>query len=88
MVVGAALGAVLHYTSGPEASQATALFRALDGLASIFLKLLKLIVIPLVFFSLLSGMLGLGSLSQLGRMGVKTFFLYIGTSLLAIVTGL
>jgi len=45
-------------------------------------------VIPLVFFSLISGMLGMGSLSHLGRMGGRTFALYVATSFLAILTGL
>lgn len=66
----------------------SAWYRAFDGLATIFLKLLKMIVAPLVFFTLLSGMLGMGSVADLGRMGVRTFVLYMVTSLLAIVTGL
>ena len=88
MAVGAALGTAVHNAYGPEVAQTTAVYRAFDGIAEIFLKLLKLIVIPLVFFTLLSGMLGLGSLIQLGRLGIKTFGLYIITSLLAIGTGL
>jgi len=68
--------------------EATGVYQALAGLSTIFLKLLKMIVIPLVFFSLISGMLGMGDLARLGRLGMRTFFLYIGTSLLAIVTGL
>jgi len=66
----------------------TAVYRALDGISTIFLKLLKMIVIPLVFFSLLSGIAGMGDIHRLGRIGVRTFVLYIVTSLLAIVTGL
>jgi len=88
MVAGAILGTLVHNAYGPEAAPSTALYQAFDGISDIFLKLLKLIVIPLVFFSLLSGMLGLGDLAQLGRMGVKTFALYILTSLIAILTGL
>ena len=87
MVLGITAGALLQNGYG-EGAQATQLYAALDGIATIFLKLLKMIVIPLVFFSLVSGMIGLGSLSQLGRMGVKTFGFYLITSMLAIVTGL
>jgi Na+/H+-dicarboxylate symporter len=64
------------------------MYEAFDGLARIFLNLLKMIVIPLVFFSLVSGMIGMGDLARLGRIGIKTFVLYITTSLLAILTGL
>ncbi len=88
MAAGVALGGILNYVHGPEAAQATALYQAFDGVSKIFLKLLKLIVVPLVFFSLISGMLGLGNLAQLGRMGIKTFGLYLMTSLVAILTGL
>jgi Na+/H+-dicarboxylate symporter len=63
-------------------------YQAIDGISAIFLKLLKMIVIPLVFFSLLSGVAGMGDINRLGRIGVRTFALYITTSLLAIVTGL
>lgn len=66
----------------------TATYQAFDGIARLFLNLLKMIVIPLVFFSLVGGILGMGDVSRLGRVGVKTFGFYIATSLLAIVTGL
>lgn len=88
MVLGAVAGAVVNAVYGPEVAASTGAYHAFDGLSRLFLKLLKMIVIPLVFFSLVSGMLGMGSLTQLGRMGIKTFLLYVMTSLLAILTGL
>jgi len=88
MLVGAFLGWRVHEVYGPEAAMATGYYRAFDGLSTIFLKLLKMIVVPLVFFSLVTGMLGMGSLAQLGRMGGKTFALYIVTTFLALLTGL
>ncbi|HUP45615.1 MAG TPA: dicarboxylate/amino acid:cation symporter, partial [Thermoanaerobaculia bacterium] len=66
----------------------TVIYQAIDGIAEIFLSLLKMIVIPLVFFSLAAGIAGMGDMRRLGRIGIKTFALYILTSLLAIVTGL
>ena len=62
MFVGAAIGALLHGLYPTDVVQNTALYHAVDGIATIFLNLLKLIVIPLVFFSLITGMLGMGSL--------------------------
>jgi Na+/H+-dicarboxylate symporter len=88
MAVGALLGSLVHSAYGPEAAITTGYYEAFDGLSSIFLKLLKMIVIPLVFFSLVTGMLGMGSLAQLGRMGAKTFGLYILTTFIALLTGL
>ncbi len=74
-----------HLTDGLKT---TAIYQAIDGLATIFLKLLKMIVIPLVFFSLLSGVAGMGDARRLGRIGARTFALYVLTSLIAIITGL
>ena len=88
MLVGAVAGAIVHGIHTPELVESTAVYRLFDGVADIFLKLLKMVVIPLVFFSLLSGVVGIGDLASLGRMGIKTFTLYIVTSLMAIVTGL
>ena len=70
------------------AVESTAAYAAFNGIATIFLNLLKMIVIPLVFFSLVSGMQGMGNLARLGRLGLRTFLFYMGTSFLAILTGL
>lgn len=57
-------------------------------LGTIFINLLKLIAVPLVLFSIISGVAGLGDPSSLGRLGAKTLALYLGTTLLAITVGL
>lgn len=71
-----------------EVLEQSPLYQALSGIANIFMKLLKMIVIPLVFFSLVVGIAGLGDVARLGRIGLKTFGLYMLTSFLAILTGL
>jgi len=88
MVGGALAGALLHGAYPLEVVPTTAAYQAFDGVASIFLKLLRMIVVPLVFFSLITGMFGMGDLSRFGRLGLKTFTLYVVTSLMAILTGL
>ncbi len=60
-------------------------FRRLGGL---FLRLLKMVAVPLIITSLASGVLGLGGTTSLGRMFSRTLGYYLVTSLLAIVTGL
>lgn len=55
---------------------------------SIFINLLKLIAVPLVLFSIISGVAGLGDPSSLGRLGAKTLAMYFGTTVVAISTGL
>jgi proton glutamate symport protein len=54
----------------------------------IFLRALRMIIVPLIFSSIVSGVTGIGSAKNLGRMSIKTFSYYILTSLFAIFTGL
>ncbi|MEM7310936.1 MAG: dicarboxylate/amino acid:cation symporter [Planctomycetota bacterium] len=58
-----------------------------DFLGDIFLALLKMLIVPLVFSSIVTGVAGVGNMRDLRRMGGKTFLYYISTSLLAIVVG-
>ncbi|MDH3627715.1 MAG: dicarboxylate/amino acid:cation symporter [Acidobacteriota bacterium] len=71
-----------------EVVKHTFLYQSFDGIARIFLNLLKMVVVPLVFFTLVSGLIGMGDASRLGRIGTRTFGLYILTSLIACVSGL
>jgi len=59
-----------------------------DLLGNIFLRLLKMIIAPLIFTSITSGILGLGTSKNLGRLGLKTLIYYLGSSMIAILTGL
>ena len=56
-------------------------------LADIFMALLKMLIVPIVLTSIITGVAGVGNARDLGRLGGKTFAYYIGTSLLAILTG-
>ncbi|MBN1559718.1 dicarboxylate/amino acid:cation symporter [candidate division KSB1 bacterium] len=58
-----------------------------DPLATIFLRLLRMTIIPLIITSILSGVLSIGSGKGLGRLGLKTLTYYLVTSLMAILTG-
>lgn len=55
---------------------------------TIFINLLKLIAVPLVLFSIINGVAGIGDPSSLGRMGGKTLLAYLVTTLLAVTLGL
>ncbi|MCA8988073.1 MAG: dicarboxylate/amino acid:cation symporter [Planctomycetaceae bacterium] len=54
----------------------------------LFLRLLKMVTIPLIVFSLISGVAGLGGTDRLGSMFGKTLGYYLITSMLAIITGI
>ncbi len=55
---------------------------------TIFLKLLKLIAVPLIFVSLVKGISSLTDISKLSRIGVKTVTYYIASTLIATTFGL
>lgn len=54
----------------------------------IFINILKLIAVPLVLFSIISGVSSLGDPSKLGRLGVKTVITYVLTTMMAVIVGL
>lgn len=55
-------------------------------LGTIFMRLLRMVIIPLILFSITSGVISLGK--NIGRVGAKTFGYYLMTSLLAILIGM
>ena len=55
---------------------------------SIFINLLKMLIVPLVFFSLVSGISSLTSLKSLGNITLKTISLYLGTTAIAVTLSL
>jgi Na+/H+-dicarboxylate symporter len=63
-----------------------------DGLflvvGKLFVNALKMMVVPLVLFSLICGVCGIGDIRLLGRIGTKAFVLYILTTAIAIATGI
>ena len=58
-----------------------------DALGGIFLKLLRMAIMPLIIASITSGVISVGGRKNLGLLGAKTFSYYIFTSLMAILTG-
>ena len=63
-----------------------------DGLffviGQMFVNGLKMLVVPLVFFSLICGVCGIGNLNTLGRVGGKSFLLYMMTTAIAIAVAI
>jgi Na+/H+-dicarboxylate symporter len=52
--------------------------------SAIFVNLLKLLIVPLVFFSLVSGISSLTSMTSLGNISFKTIALYLSTTAVAV----
>lgn len=86
-MAGAIIGLLCWYA---EANYALALRESLDAWLSpfglVFVNMLKMIVVPLIFFSLFLGASSL-PLKKFGSIGVKVIVLYMITSLLAAITG-
>jgi Na+/H+-dicarboxylate symporter len=57
-------------------------------LGDIFLRLLKMVIVPLIFTSITAGVIGIGGSKNFGRLCTKTIGYYLLTSLVAILTGL
>ncbi len=55
---------------------------------TIFINLLKLIAVPLILASLITGVTSLSDLKKLSRIGGKTIAIYMGTTVIALVIGL
>lgn len=83
MVIGVLIGLILQKLGQPEVA-----ISALDLGGKIFLKLLKMVVLPLVVASLFLGVTGVGSSKDLSRLGGRTFIYYLCTSLVSITVGL
>lgn len=74
--------AILYGTIVPEH------IKYVEWLGILFMRALKMIVVPLVLSSLISGITNMSGEGRLGRIGAKTIIYYMSTSLLAILTGL
>lgn len=57
-------------------------------IGTIFINMIKMVVVPLIFFSLISGITSMTDSKSLGRIGVKSCFAFVSTTAFAIVIGL
>jgi Na+/H+-dicarboxylate symporter len=84
LVLGAIVGIALGYGS-PETVKAFVDNTKFFG--DLFIRLLKMIVVPVILFSLIAGAASIAP-SRLGRVGVKIMVYYLATSALAVAIGL
>ena len=84
LVAGAVVGIALGYGS-PDTVKAFVDNTKFFG--DIFIRLLKMIVVPVILFSLIAGAASIAP-SRLGRVGVKILAFYLATSALAVTIGL
>ncbi len=87
MVLGILVGYVLN-RSLTDAADAKAVAGYLAVVTDVFLRLIKMIIAPLVFSTLVTGIVHVGDSKSLGRLGAMTIAWFIGASLVSLVLGL
>src|ERR1051325_6882550 len=85
MLIGAETGYDLKYLDDPTRLRYAANFQVLS---SIFLRLIKTIVAPLIFGTLVVGIAGHSNLKQVGRMGIKALLYFEAITTIALFIGL
>ena len=85
MFAGFVVGAFFYYTNFFSDQVALFVEKYIFFLGStIFINLLKMLIVPLIFFSLVSGISSLNNLSSLGKITSKTIALYLATTAIAV----
>lgn len=87
IIIGLALGVIWAIVAS-FTGLSTFTLRWIDPFGTIFINLLKLIAVPLVFFSIISGIASMGDASTLGKIGLKTLGWYLLTTVIAVSIGL
>lgn len=86
--LGASLYGSGEFSFVPYEGVPVMLAAALDVAGQLFIKLLKMVIIPLIIATMISGVLSLGSFRKLGRMGLRTFLYYFFTTAVSVSIGL
>ena len=86
LVLGILLGYCVHVMAAPEA--ATRFADTIGLLPFAFLRLIKMIIAPLVFATLVVGIAKMGDIATVGRVGGKALGWFLGASLISLVLGL
>lgn len=81
ILVALVLGAIAGLVWGEGALQ-------IKWIGDLFVRLIQMVVVPLVFLTIVSGVVSLQDPRRLGSLGLKTIFLYLLTTALAIVIGM
>lgn len=85
LVLGIALGAVLHEQ---QESRQWLISNILSPAGDIFIRLIKMIVVPIVIATLIVGIAGVGDAKKLGRIGFKTILYFEIITTVAIILGI
>jgi Na+/H+-dicarboxylate symporter len=86
MIAGVAVGwACNQYLSADQTAEAVTWFKVVTD---VFLRLIKMIIAPLVFTTLVAGIAHMGDAASVGRVGAKTMLWFITASIFSLLLGL
>ncbi|MEA4969446.1 MAG: dicarboxylate/amino acid:cation symporter [Candidatus Pelethousia sp.] len=83
LIAGIIVGIVLNLTGQAEIANTY-----IKPFGTLFLNLIKMVIVPLVFSSLVMGACGLGDIKKVGRVGLKTIVYFMATTAFAVILGL
>ena len=86
LILGVGFGLLVSQTMQP--TEAEKLLTEIKIVGDVFIAMIRLVIIPLIFMTLVAGVLALGDPAKLGTIGVKTIALYLATTFFANVIGL
>ena len=81
ILIGMILGAIAGLVIGPKIT-------AIAVVGDVFLRLLRMSVVPLIFANVVLAVAGMGDLRRLGKIGVKLVVIFLATTFVAAGIGL
>lgn len=88
LFAGLLIGTAIQYMFNGVAFFDSFLLGAAEGVGGMFVSLIKLLVVPLVYVSIVCGIVELKDIASFGRLGGKTFALYLINTIIAITAAL
>ena len=88
MILGIITGVFLNIFSYDTSLSDFIVINFFNIVSDLFISALKLVIIPLIFFSIVCGIISLSDDTSLSRLGIKTLSLYLITTIIAISLGL
>jgi len=88
LILGVIVGVIFSNMGGPENPIVAEILKVCVFVGNLFLRLIKMGIVPLVFFSITSGVISLGDIKRLANTGIRTIVLFLATSAAAVSIGL
>ena len=88
LFLGITVGIILSSMGGPDNPTIAKMMEFFVFLGNLFIRLIRMVIVPLVFFSITSGVLNLGDIRRLRNIGVRTIALFLLTSAGSVSIGL